>query len=38
MAIMECRDDCMEEGCNKASRERGSVILLLVALVGMIGD
>jgi hypothetical protein len=36
LAIMECRDYCMEEGCNKGGRERESVILLLVAVIGMI--
>ena len=31
-AMTECRDYCMEDGCNKGARERESVMLMLLVL------
>ena len=33
---MECRDYCMEEGCNKGGREREPFILVLLAVLGIL--
>ena len=33
LAIMECRDYCKEEGCNKGGRDKMPVMIQLVVLV-----